>query len=68
MQYDKTFKEEAVRLSDEIGPKKAADQLGIPYHTLSYWRRTKSHYGQQAFLEAAKPESQKKLRNNGSAN
>lgn len=30
MQYDKTFKEEAVRLSDEIGPKKAADQLGNP--------------------------------------
>lgn len=26
MQYDKTFKEEAVRLSDEIGPKKAAEQ------------------------------------------
>ena len=49
MQYDKTFKEEAVRLSDEIGPKKAAEQLGIPYHTLSYWRRTKSRYGQQAF-------------------
>ncbi len=29
MQYDKTFKEEAVRLSDEIGPKKAAEQLGM---------------------------------------
>ncbi|WP_276322142.1 hypothetical protein [Paenibacillus thalictri] len=32
--YDKTFKEEAVRLGDEIGPKKAAEQLGvatIPY-------------------------------------
>ncbi|PWV90553.1 hypothetical protein DFQ01_1421, partial [Paenibacillus cellulosilyticus] len=26
--YDKVFKEEAVRLSDEIGPKKAAEQLG----------------------------------------
>lgn len=33
MQYDKTFKEEAVRLSDEIGPKKAADQLG--FHIIS---------------------------------
>ena len=29
MQYDKTFKEDAVRLSDEIGPKKAAEQLGF---------------------------------------
>ena len=28
--YDKAFKEEAVRLSDEIGPKKAAEQLGVP--------------------------------------
>ena len=40
MQYDKTFKEEAVRL--------------IPYHTLSYWRRTKSRYGQQAFPGSGK--------------
>lgn len=54
MQYDKTFKEEAVRLSDEIGPKKAAEQLGIPYHTLSYWRRTKSRYGQQDFPGSGK--------------
>ena len=29
MQYDKSFKEEAVRLSDEIGVKKAAEQLGF---------------------------------------
>lgn len=29
MQYDKTFKEEAVRLSNEIGLKNAAAQLGI---------------------------------------
>jgi len=32
--YDKAFKEEAVRLSDEIGPKKAAEQLGVAYYTL----------------------------------
>ncbi|WP_211228331.1 hypothetical protein [Paenibacillus pinihumi] len=31
--YDKAFKEEAVRLSDEIGPKKAAEQLGVAYTT-----------------------------------
>lgn len=29
MQYDKTFKEEAVKLSDEIGLNAAANQLGI---------------------------------------
>jgi len=29
--YDKEFKEEAVRLSDEIEVKTVVDQLGIPY-------------------------------------
>lgn len=36
--YSKEFKEEAIRLSDEIGNKKAAAQLGIPYYTLADWR------------------------------
>ena len=31
--YSKEFKEEAIRLSDEIGSKKAAARLGIPYYT-----------------------------------
>lgn len=35
MQYDKSFKEEALKLSDEIGVKAAAAQLGISYYTLS---------------------------------
>ena len=38
MKYSKEFKEEALRLSDEIGLKKAAQQLGIQYYTLSDWR------------------------------
>ena len=29
MKYSKEFKEEALKLSDEIGVKKAAQQLGI---------------------------------------
>ena len=29
--YSKEFKEEALKLSDEIGVKKAAQQLGIAY-------------------------------------
>lgn len=37
--YDKTFKMEALQLSDEIGTKKAAEQLGISYFTLSNWRK-----------------------------
>ena len=38
MKYSKEFKEEALKLSDEIGIKKAAQQLGIQYYTLSDWR------------------------------
>ena len=36
--YSKELKEEAIRLSDEIGNKKAAAHLGIPYYTLADWR------------------------------
>ena len=49
MQYDKTFKEEAVRLSDEIGLKNAAAQLGVSYYTLSGWRNKRNKYRQNAF-------------------
>lgn len=36
--YSKEFKAEALKLSDEIGVKKAASQLGLPYYTLADWR------------------------------
>ena len=49
MHYDKTFKEEAVRLSDEIGLKNAAAQLGVSYYTISGWRNKLNKYGQNAF-------------------
>jgi transposase len=48
--YNKAFKEEAVRLSDEIGPKKASEQLGIPYHTLQGWRKQKKLHGDNAYI------------------
>ena len=50
MRYDREFKEEAVRLSDEVGVKKAAEQLGISYYTLSGWRRSKIRYGENAYV------------------
>ncbi|MGI5899724.1 MAG: hypothetical protein ACOX8S_07355 [Christensenellales bacterium] len=31
--YDKQFKEEAVRLSQEIGVRRSAEQLGLSYHS-----------------------------------
>ena len=45
MQYDKSFKEEALKLSDEIGVKATVAQLGIPYYTLSGWRNNRKKYG-----------------------
>lgn len=50
VEYDKTFKEEAVKLSDEMGVKKTAEQLGIPYYTLSGWRQKRKQYGEQAHV------------------
>lgn len=37
MKADEEIKEDAVRLSDEMVPKKAAEQLGLPYYTLQEW-------------------------------
>jgi transposase len=48
--YDKQFKEEAVRLSDEIGVKKAATQLGVPYYTLADWRSRRKQHGERAYV------------------
>jgi transposase len=50
MQYDRSFKEEAVKLSDEIGVKAAASQLGIPYYTLADWRSARKKYGSNAMV------------------
>ena len=41
--YSKEFKSEALKLSDELGVKKAAAQLGIPYYTLADWRNNRKH-------------------------
>ena len=65
MKYDKSFKLEAISLSDEIGVKKAADQLGIPYHTLYDWRKSHNRYNDQAFVGSGnkhKPTDEKDLR------
>ena len=52
--YEKSFKEEAVRLSDEVGVKQAAGQLGIPYWTLADWRAARKTRGSQAFVGSGK--------------
>ena len=50
MTYEKSFKEEAVRLSDEIGVRKAAEQLGVPSYTLADWRQQRKRYRVQAYV------------------
>lgn len=50
MKYEKGFKEDALRLSDEIGVKRAADQLDLSYSTLSTWRARAKRYGDGAFI------------------
>lgn len=39
MTYSKEFKQQAIKLSDEIGTKKACEQLGLTYFTLGDWRK-----------------------------
>ena len=50
MTYDKEFKESALKLSDEIGVKKAAEQLGLPYYTIAEWRKARTRYGANAIV------------------
>ena len=50
MQYDNSFKQEALELSDEIGVRKAAEQLGIPYYTLADWRYIRKRQGASYFV------------------
>jgi transposase len=49
-EYEQGFKEEALKLSDEIGLAATADKLGIPYNTLSSWRCKRKHYGNSTFV------------------
>lgn len=39
MTYSKEFKQQAIKLSDEIGTQKACEQLGLTYFTLGDWRK-----------------------------
>ena len=54
--YSDEFKKEAIRLSDEIGNKKAAAQLGIPYYTLADWRNHSKHKPKESEPELSEVE------------
>ena len=42
MTYSKEFKQQAIKLSDEIGTQKACEQLGLVYFTLVNQRINRS--------------------------
>lgn len=48
--YDIGFKEQAIKLSEEIGASKAAKELGISLNTLNSWRRNQTVHGEAAFV------------------
>lgn len=50
MAYEKSFKEEAVKLAQEIGTRKVSEQLGVAFYTLREWQRTQERYGENAFV------------------
>jgi transposase len=59
--YDASFKEEAVKLAEKLGPAEAAQKLGIPDNTLYGWTR-KHKNGELVFPgEAMEPTAANKL-------
>ena len=55
--YSPEFKSEALKLSDEIGVRKAALQLGVSYYTLEEWRAVRRRCQPRVELS---PEAQEK--------
>ena len=45
--YNKDFKEQALKLSDDIGLKKASEQFGLKYSTVAGWRQTRNKKNNQ---------------------
>ena len=48
--YDKEFKEEAVKMSYDIGAVKTSEDLGINISTLYTWISKAKHHGNQAHV------------------
>lgn len=54
VRYSQEFKDQAVKLSDEIGVKKSASQLAVSVNTVSSWRKAKKKMGEGKTLLASK--------------
>ena len=48
MRYTKEFKEEALKLSDAIGVRNTAEQLGLNYNTLMDWHKYRQNVNFQS--------------------
>jgi transposase len=57
-QYSKEFREQALGLSDEIGLKKASEQLGVVYGTLSDWRKKRGRQQRAKAERTEEPENE----------
>ena len=56
--YDKEFREQALKLSDEVGIKKASEQLGIVYGTLADWRKQRARNNSSMKAGSQNPEDE----------
>lgn len=54
--YEKGFREEALRLSDDIGVKKASEQLGVLYGTLADWRKLRARKAKEPKVQMSEEE------------
>ena len=54
VKYNKEFKEQTLLLSDEIGMKKAAEQLGSSYYTIADWRKVSSRKAKEEGIASDK--------------
>lgn len=60
--YKKEFKKEVIKLSDEIGLKKAATQLGIEYYTLAEWRKSRNTKPKEPLNQLTEDEANKRIK------
>ena len=54
VKYNKEFKEQALLLSDELGVKKAAEQLGSNYYTIADKRKGRSQRAKEERIASDK--------------
>jgi transposase len=57
--YSKEFREEALKLSDDIGVKKASEQLNVVYGTLTDWRKKRAKKAADPKVEMTEEEYRK---------